>query len=54
MMEGLERAIKAAKEERGIQGLRLTQGGDMVTHQKFVDDTMLQGTPTIKESKAFK
>eukprot|EP00253_Pinus_taeda_P024479 PITA_24479 len=54
MMEGLGRAIRAAKEEGRIQGLRLTQGGDTVTHQQFVDDTMLQGTPTVKEAKAFK
>ena len=33
MMEGLGRAIRAAKEEGRIQGLRLTQGGDTVTHQ---------------------
>ena len=26
----------------------------MVTHQQFVDDTMLQGTPTVKEAKAIK
>ena len=25
-----------------------------MTHQQFVDDTMLQGTPTVKEAKAFK
>lgn len=54
MMEGLGREIRAAKEEGRIQGLRLTQGGDTVTHQQFVDDTMLQGTPTVKEAKAFK
>ena len=24
------------------------------THQQFVDDTMLQGIPTVKEAKAFK
>lgn len=54
MMEGLGRAIRATKEEGRIQGLRLTQGGDTVTHQQFVDDTMLQGTPTVKEAKAFK
>jgi len=54
MMEGLGRAIKVAKEEGRIQGLRLNQGGDMVTHQQFVDDAKLQGTPTAKEAKAFK
>jgi len=54
MMEGLGRAIRANKEEGRIQGLRLTQGGDIVTHQQFVDDTMLHGTPIVTESKAFK
>eukprot|EP00253_Pinus_taeda_P004682 PITA_04682 len=54
MMEGLGRAIRAAKEEGRIQGLRLTHGVDTVTHQQFVDDTMLHGTPTVKEAKAFK
>eukprot|EP00253_Pinus_taeda_P022782 PITA_22782 len=54
MIEGLGRAIRATKEEWRIQGLRLTQGGDTVTHQQSVDDTMLQGTPTAKEAKALK
>ena len=54
MMEGLGRAMKAAKEEGRIYGLRLTHGGDTVTHQQFVDDTMFQGTPIVKEAKAFK
>eukprot|EP00253_Pinus_taeda_P007691 PITA_07691 len=53
-MEWLGRAIKATKEERRIKGLRLTRDGDTVTHQQFVDDTMLQGIPTVKEAKAFK
>eukprot|EP00253_Pinus_taeda_P020692 PITA_20692 len=26
----------------------------MVTHHQFVDDTMIQGTPSVKEAKAFK
>eukprot|EP00253_Pinus_taeda_P032936 PITA_32936 len=54
MMEGLGRAITTAKEEGRIQGLKLTRDGDTVTHQQFVDDTMLQGVPTVKEAKAFK
>ena len=52
-MEGLGKAIKSAKEGK-IQGLKLTLNGDALTHQQFVDDTMLQGTPTIKEAKDFK
>lgn len=54
MMEGLGRAIILAKEEGRIQGLRLTLNGDTLTHQQFVDDPMLKGTPTVKEAKAFK
>eukprot|EP00253_Pinus_taeda_P030987 PITA_30987 len=54
MMEGLGRAITAAREEGRIQGPRLTRNGDTLTHQQFVDDTMLQGIPTVKEAKALK
>jgi len=28
--------------------------GDALTHQQFVDDTMLQGIPTVKEALAYK
>jgi len=54
MMEGLGKAINAAKVEGRIQGLKLTQNGYTLTHQQFVDDTMLHGTPTVKKAKAFK
>lgn len=54
MMAGLGKAIKSANVEGRIQGLKLTLNGDTLTHQQFVDDTMLQGTPTVKEAKAFK
>ena len=54
MMEGLGRMINIAKEEGRIKGLKLTQNGDTLTHKQFVDDTMLWGTPTVKEAKAFK
>eukprot|EP00253_Pinus_taeda_P024695 PITA_24695 len=54
MMEGLGNVIKAAKAEGKIQGLKLTVNGDDLTHQQFVDDTMLQGTPTVKEALGFK
>lgn len=52
MMEGLGRVIIAAKEERRMQGLKLTPDGDTVTRQQFVDDTMLQVIPIVKEAKA--
>jgi len=54
MLKGLGREIRATKEEGRIQGPRLTQGGDSVTHQQFVDDDMLQGTPIVKEAREFK
>jgi len=41
MMEGLGKAINSAKVEGRIQGLKLIQNGDTLTHQQFMDDTML-------------
>lgn len=51
MMERLGRALRVIKAEGRIQVLRLTWGGDTMTHQQFVDDTMLKGTPIVKEAK---
>jgi len=53
-MEGLGKAIISAKREGTIQGLKLTQEGDSLTHQQFVDDTMVRGIPTVKEAKDYK
>eukprot|EP00253_Pinus_taeda_P032498 PITA_32498 len=54
MMEGLGRAIKHAKLVREVKGIQLSEDGQALTHQKFVDDTMLQGIPTVKEALAYK
>jgi len=54
MMEGLGRAIKMANVEGRIQGIKLTLDGEANTHQQFVDDTMLQGIPTVREARAIK
>lgn len=54
MMEGLGRTIKHAKVTGKIQGLQLSENGQALTHQQFVDDTMLQGIPTVKEALAYK
>eukprot|EP00253_Pinus_taeda_P004208 PITA_04208 len=54
MMEGLGRTIKQAKEVGNIKGLQLSENGQALTHQQFVDDTMLQGIPTVKEALAYK
>eukprot|EP00253_Pinus_taeda_P011770 PITA_11770 len=53
-MEGLSRLIHKAKEEGNIRGLHPLQSIPATTHQQFVDDTLLQGTPTVKEALAFK
>eukprot|EP00253_Pinus_taeda_P022226 PITA_22226 len=54
MMEGLGRSIKHAKVTSKIQGLQLSENGQVLTHQQFVDDTMLQRIPTVKEALAYK
>jgi len=41
MMEGLGNAIRFAKVEGQIQGLKLTMNGEDLTYQQFVDDTMM-------------
>lgn len=53
MMEGLGRFIKHAKEMGKIKGLKLSENGQALMHQQFVDDTMLQGIPTVKEALAY-
>eukprot|EP00253_Pinus_taeda_P013100 PITA_13100 len=54
MMEGLGRSIKQAKVLGKIKGLQLKENDQAVIHQQFVDDTMLQGIPTVKEASAYK
>eukprot|EP00253_Pinus_taeda_P017769 PITA_17769 len=54
MMEGLGRSMKHARVIGKIQGLQLSKNGQVLTHQLFVDDTMLQGIPTVKEALAYK
>eukprot|EP00253_Pinus_taeda_P023451 PITA_23451 len=54
LMEGLSRLITKKKEEGQIRGLQPIRSCPETTHQQFVDDTMLHGTPTVKEAKAYK
>ena len=53
MMEGIERSIKHARVMGKIQGLTLKENSQALTHQQFVDDTMLQGIPIVKEAQAY-
>jgi len=54
MMEGLDQAINSSKAEGKIRGLKLIVNGSALTHQQFVDDIMLQGTPMVREALAYK
>eukprot|EP00253_Pinus_taeda_P016686 PITA_16686 len=54
MMEGLGRVIKMENVEGRIQGIKLTMDGEANTHQQFVNDTMLQGIPKVREARAIK
>lgn len=54
LMEGLSRYIHRAKAEGKINGLCPLPSTPATTHQQFADDTMLHGSPTVKDAKAFK
>eukprot|EP00253_Pinus_taeda_P023359 PITA_23359 len=54
LMEGLSRIIAKKKVEGQIKGLQPIKSYPATTHQQFVDDTMLHGTPTIKEALAYR
>eukprot|EP00253_Pinus_taeda_P003775 PITA_03775 len=54
MMEGLGWSLKHVKEVGDIKGLQLSETGQALTHEEFVDDTMLQGIPTVKEALEYK
>eukprot|EP00253_Pinus_taeda_P022384 PITA_22384 len=54
LMEGLSRLIAKRKEDGQIKGLQPIRSCPATTHQQFVDDTMLHGTPTVKEATAYR
>jgi hypothetical protein len=53
-MEGLNRSIKSTTTEAEITCLKPFENYPTSTHQHFVDDTLLHGTPMVKEEKTFK
>ena len=53
-MEGLSRIIKNSKGKDDIVGLQPLQNSPATTHQQFLDDTMLHGIPTVRETRGFK
>jgi hypothetical protein len=54
MMEGLSRSIKCATVAGEIKGIKPFEKCPTSTHQQFVDDSLLHGTPMVKEEKDFK
>jgi hypothetical protein len=54
MAEGLGRELKSAVSQHKITGLCLHGDNLLVSHQQFVDDTILMGILTVKEAHAIK
>jgi hypothetical protein len=54
IMEGLRRSIKSATTTGEIKGLKPFENCPNSTHQQFVDDALLHGTPMVKEVKSYK
>eukprot|EP00253_Pinus_taeda_P020626 PITA_20626 len=54
LMEGLSILIAKKKDDGQIRGLKPIRSCPATTHQQFVDETMLHGTPTVKEANAYK
>jgi hypothetical protein len=54
MMEGLSRSIKSTTIAGELKGIKPFEECPTSTHQEFIDDTILHGTPTVKEEKTYK
>jgi hypothetical protein len=52
LAEGLSRSIHAAVENKSLTGLPLHGLTPPISHSQFVDDTLLMGSPTIREANA--
>ena len=53
MVEGSSRTISTTMEVGNISGLKLHPLAPTTSHQQFVDNTMLMGKSTVKETKYF-
>jgi hypothetical protein len=52
MAEGLSRSIHAAIESKLLTGLPLHGISPPISHSQFVDDTLLMGSPTVREASS--
>jgi hypothetical protein len=53
MAEGLSRSIHAAIASNSLMGLPLHGISPPISHSQFVDDTLMMGSPTVKEAHSF-
>lgn len=54
MAESLGRVINWAREKGQLVGIKITSNMEPITHQQFVDDTMLFGSSSHMEAKRIK
>ena len=54
MEEGLSHLIKTQDENGELRGIKIHEGMDPETHEKFFDDTMFMGHPSFQEARSFK
>lgn len=54
MADTLDRSISKAREEGGIIGIPITGALTPITHQQFIEDTMLFGRGDTREASSFK
>lgn len=54
MMEALSRQISKIKNNGGWKGIEITRNIPTVSHQLFVDDTILYGAASIEEAQGIK
>lgn len=51
MVERLGRSLTKAKQQNQLKGIKPVHQVPTITHQQFVDDTMLMGAPTVQEAR---
>ena len=50
MTEGLRKVLKDKVEKRKVKGMNLHPGSEVISHQQFVDHTMLMGNLSVQEA----
>jgi hypothetical protein len=53
LAEGLSRSIQAVVANKTIKGLPLHGINPPISHNQFVDDTLMMGSPTVQEAHTF-